>query len=449
MAKGNIDPAFQAAPYLGDSSHDPIEFVRRQNAIKYQRSQQKQAEIERNTAKGLDKLMIDLDGWNDKEGFKEVISRQQKAKSMYMDLATKGVNFVNPTTEGEVMAYKALTDYQAKTKEIADLRNAQKTKIDLANKLIQTDKAKPEEDQLIDHEATKLNTEKALSTKTIAERDDLLNNLIVTKPQIGDSYKYVEDHKNALPKLDQIQVPYTDPETGQTGTRLQVQWTPEKMKETEKKLRELYRAAPEKIKNAVKIYKDRTPELKIATEEDAFVAQHMPEYAEKLITKPSAKSGGLSLNFLGQKTIMEPGRQRKEPLVYGTETFTSPYEFASTKPMRVPLGAQGSEMFDGKTWRPLTRGGDVEASLSFYDSNTDKFIFRTTQAGAAPFVMNNMTIAVPRAVIGDQADELPIETPEGVKKLKDVYGAMKTVKNKIPGTEKNFWSTPAYTPKKK
>ena len=89
MAK-TIDPAFQAAPYLGDSSHDPIQFARRQNLQKFQAQKQKYEETQRNTARGLENLMVDIKGWEDQQGFKEIMAEQDKIMNGFLDLSRKG-----------------------------------------------------------------------------------------------------------------------------------------------------------------------------------------------------------------------------------------------------------------------------------------------------------------------------------------------------------------------
>src|SRR4030042_6276689 len=101
MAKGTIDPAFQAAPFLGESSHDPIEFVRRHNLAKYQATKIRQEEIRRNTAEGLDKLMVDLKGWEDQQGFKEIMADQDKVFRGFLEMSRKGMNLTSPRTPDE------------------------------------------------------------------------------------------------------------------------------------------------------------------------------------------------------------------------------------------------------------------------------------------------------------------------------------------------------------
>ena len=437
-----IDPAFKAAPFLGESSQDPIEFSRRQKTLKNAAQMRKDKEIEQNTAKGLEKLMLDIKGWEDEKGFREVMDSYNKNISTFMDLSKRGLNLASPRTETEIMAFKKLNEEHEKTKQLLDTWNRNKEAVDLFNTMVKQDAAKPESERKLDYESSRVNLEKQL-TGTIQQRNLNLENLLVFKPELDDVHKFVKDNMAFITKPDVVSTPEVDPTTGATINRTREVVTPEVAKAQETDLRKLYKSAPQPIKNAVKDQKskDSDPSLKIMSDEDYFVSMYNPKFKEKMIDKATGSGGGLNISFLGTKTTMEPGRERKEPLNYGDKTFSGVYEFQTSKPLRIPLGASGSEIFMGKTWKPLTGGGDVEGTLAFYDAPTDKFIFRTTQAGAAPFVMNNMTVAVPRDVIGDQADDLPIEVGGQVKKLKDVFGAKQTVKKKLPVQ----WSQGLYT----
>lgn len=447
MAKtGKIDPAFQAAPFLGTSTHDPIEFTRRHKLAKFQAQKARQEEEAKRTAKGLSDLMVDVKSWEDQEGFKEITQDQDKIMKGFIDLSQKGMNLVSPSATEEVMAYKAITDAHNKLKQKVDIWNEQKGLYDVFQKAIEADAAKPESEQRIDHEKTYERIQGVLKTSKILDRKEF-QNLLVKKPEIGDAHKYVRENLAFIAKPDVVTVPETDPATGQVIQRQREVMTPEKEKQKVQDLKNLFKTAPEPVKTAVKLQREKDEDLGVMTDEDYFVSMYDPTFKQKMIDTIKGTGGGISFNFLGSKTQMSPGTLRKEPLTYGTKIYTSAYEFALTKPVRVPLGAAGSTMFTGNEWVPLTGGGDVEATLSFYDSNADEFIFRTTQAGIAPFAMNNMTIAVPRSVIGEQADNLPIMVDGQLKKLKDVYGSMKEPEVRTIGG-KDFRATTPYIPKK-
>ena len=129
MAK--IDPAFQAAPVLQDE-YNPVEFAREAHQEKFQLQKAKYEEQQKATVEGLDKLMLNIKGWEDKSGFQELLGRQQKAIDGFMSLSRKGMNLVNPKTTEEVMAYKALNDYHSQTKQLADQWQEQKTAYDVS-----------------------------------------------------------------------------------------------------------------------------------------------------------------------------------------------------------------------------------------------------------------------------------------------------------------------------
>ncbi len=431
MAKGRINPDFQAAPFLGESSHDPIEFVRRHNLVKYQLAKEKQKEQEENTAKGLEKLMLDLKGWEDQEGFKEIVSDHDRVIKGFLEFSKKGLNLTSPKTSKEIMAFKAIQDAQNKIMQKVDTWGQNKQSYDLVNEAIKQDAMRPEEDRRLDWEATRNNLMKAMKGVSILDRNMQPENILVVKPQIGDVHKYVADNLEFLPKPDVVTEPYTDPNTGQTVSRTREVENPEYEKKKELALRKLYQTAKEPIRNAVKQARERDKTLDVMNDEDYFVSMYDPQFKQKMVDKISGTGGGLSFNFLGQKTTMGPGVER-DPLPYGDRTYSSPYEFTGAKPIKVNYGTEGSSIFMGNSWVPLTGGGDVEAELRFYDPTRDEFVFRTTQAGVAPFTMNNMTIAIPRSVLGDKADDLPIRMNGQVKKLKDIYGTKKQEKKKLP-----------------
>ncbi len=437
------DPAFQAAVVLdssaigtGGSSYD-----RSMNKLKLQQTQEK--EKRETIEKGLADLGVDLKGWEDQAGFKEIMSDHQAVIDAYLELSKGGLNLVAPKTEQEITAFKAIQDAHKKIVQKVDTWDRNKKQVDAIAMLQQQDLARDPSEQKIDHEKTNANIQNQLGTKGVLDREMNLSKLLVYKPDIGDVVKYTKEYADFMPKPTQVTESYTDPVTGQQGTRLTQKLTPEQVKETEEKLKTRYRTAPDNIKEAVKQQKAKDKTLDVLTDEEYYVAMFSPEYNEKMSNKLSGKSGGLSLNFLGQKTTMEPGKLRDVPLTYGPKTFTSAYQFAGTKPITLNLGAKGSKQFNEEEWTDIEGGGDVEATLVFYDSATDELVFRVGQASQTPYVANNATISVPRANIGDQADELPIMEDGKVVKLKDKFGTKKPIIKSL-GVD---WSKKAYIPK--
>jgi len=450
--KGNIDPAMQAAPYLGDSTHDPIAFSRRQNFNKYQAAQKRQKEKEAETQKGLDALMLDLKGWEDQAGFKEIMKRQDNAINLFMKLSKDGLNLTTPKTNQDVTAFKAITDYHAQTKQIVDTWGRNKKAVDLITTAITEDAKKPLDQQKIDHDATRANTAKELQNNDITGRNLNLEKLLVFKPQIGDWDKYIKENANKFPVLDTVTEDVLDEETGTMKTKSTTAWTPDKIKEARDVARSLYRQADEKTKKALEMKQEReraidpNSMLSMATPEEFAIDISLPQEAQKFTNKTKGSSK-FSINFLGQKANIEPGTKRDEPLPYGDKTYTNSYLFKpTTKPLVVPVGAEGSAQFMGNTWMPVTKGGTVEATLYLYDPQKDEFVFNTTSNNNAPWVQNNTPISVPRSVIGNQADDLPIMIDGKMKKLKDIYGTTEVKVKTIGGMD--FSQTP-YIPKNK
>jgi len=429
MAK--IDPAFQAAPYLGDSSHDPTEFTRRHNLAKYQAKKQEQERIQKNTAAGLENLMLDLKGWEDQEGFKEIMKDQDQVMNTFLNFSRKGMNLTSPRTTDEVLIYKSITDAHERIKQKVDTWNQNKTVYDLIQKGIIADAEKPESEQRIDRAATQAKIAEFLKSTKIQDRGNKIPELIVTKPQLGDMYEYVRKNKDILPKLDVVTEPYVN-EQGVTISKTREIETPEWRKETEVKLKELYNHAPEAIKNFVKKEKIREtdPAMQLLSEDEYFAVLNVPSLRQKWVDKTVGAGGGIDISFLGQKKKIQPGVLALNPREYGGRTYNDRYEFPSSPTFQVPVGLQGSFYHAGMAnpqtgsdgWIPVPKtGGDIEATLNFYDPKTDVFTFRTTQGGMTPFTYPNMTFSVPRKTIGNQADDLPIMVDGKKRKLKDIY----------------------------
>jgi hypothetical protein len=454
MAK-TIDPAFQAAPFLGESSHDPIEFARRQNLQKFQAQKRKYEETQKNTAQGLENLMVEIKGWEDQEGFKEIMGEQDKIMNGFLDLSRKGLNLVSPKTTQEIMAYKAVTDAHEKLKQKVDTWNTQKGVYDMVKKAIEADSAKPPDDQRIDKEATLSRMQDVLKSKSIYERGAGLQNLIITKTQFGDVIKKIIASKDFFEKPTQTQVIVNNPETGQNEVRLVENITAAQEKENIKRAGIMYEGLDESFKSTITKQKEKeslTDEsVNMMSDKDYFTTFAVPTYKKRFLEKPTGKSGaGFAINFGGRKIAMEPGRFKPEPVPYGDKVYTGAYTFPqTTKSLTVPVGSGGSEQFTGQAWAPI-KEGTIEATLYLYDPATDEFVFNTTSNQNAPWVQNNKPVSIPRSVIGEEADDIPIEKDGKIMKLKDVYGTKKQVKKELPGLKEDFWNKPSgyeYKPK--
>jgi translation elongation factor EF-1beta len=424
--KGNIDPAFQAAPFLGESSHDPIEFTRRQTMLKYQRGKQRQEEIQRNVAIGLDQLKVKLDGWNDKGGFDQINERLQKSKNFVTELASKGVNIFNPITPEDVTAYKAASDYIAQTKELADIRNSQKVKTDAIYALLKADELKNPEDQVVNRVKTEANLSLALKGKTIEERDEILNNALVLNPQIGDVQKFISSIKDRITKPP-VKTWQSPDENGVLQTYTSEVSDTKTDEQIYKDLRNQYKYAPTEVKNYIKqqgeLNKGNEPVG--FTDEDRFITIAKPAYKEKFSQKAATSKSGFNaeFKFLGASGEINPGELQSNDLVYGGRHFNGRYEFSfpTTKTFFIPPA--GGEYATQDKWEPITEaGGPLEGNLLFYDPKTDALIFKTTQDARYPWTKNNTTISIPRKNLA-KADELPIMVDGKKKTLKDILPA--------------------------
>jgi hypothetical protein len=457
MAKGvKIDPAFQAAPYLGDSSQDPIAFTRNHNLTKYRAAKQRSDELKKSTQEGLENLMLNLKGWEDQEGFSEIMARQDKALKLFTDLSKKGLNLTSPKTSQEIEAYRTINNYHAETKQKVDEWNRQKDVIDLITQASKQDSLKPESERKIDQEATRLNIDKALKGKSISDRKLHIEKLLVFKPEIGDVHKYVADNMEFITKPEIVTEPYNDPVSGQIINKTREVSTPQNEKQREQDLRKLFKTAPEPVKTAVKTQKEKETDstLNVMNDEDYFISMYDPKFKEKFIDKASGQGGGFAINLFGQKVKSQPAIKNNNNVKLGDRDYNEHYDFNISKPLiGVNLSDLGAEVYDGGKWTPASKeGGLVNAQMNFYDPKTDSFIFTTTSDGMDAGVFKAQTFSVPRANLGKEVDDLPIKKDDGkTGKLKDIYGKEPAGAKKLPLPE-NFWSTSKpkpYIPKTK
>lgn len=438
-----IDPAFRAAPFLGESSQDPIEFARRQKTLKNAAQMKRDKEIEQNTAKGLERLMLDIKGWEDQKGFQEVMSSYNKNISAFMDLSKKGLNLTAPKTETEILAFNKLQEEHKKTVQLLNTWDRNKKATDLFNEEL---KQNPDK---YDLPKSRANLEKQLEENDIETRNLNLENLLVRKPDIGNVWKWYKSIEDQIPKLDEVGSSYVD-ENGVTHTTTTRQQDPKKQEEIYKSIRQKFQYAPEDVKEAVKnqgeLNKGKEPVG--FTDEDRIIAMIAPEYQQKFIDKPSGSGsgGGFNINFLGSKSPIEAGELRPEALIYGDLQMPNTYIFKPTsKPLEVPLGNDAKQFVLGQ-WIPQygKGGGTAEATLYAYDPVSDTFIFNTTSTSNSTAVKNNTAIRVPRSEIGNQADNLPIMKDGKKTTLKEVYGPKQVTKKKLPVQ----WSEDVYLPGK-
>jgi len=446
MAKGNIDPAFQAAPFLGESSYNPIEFQRRQKTIKYQRDKLKQEEIEDNTAKGLQKLMIDLKGWEDQEGFKEIVGDHDKVINGFLALSKKGLNLMSPKTSQEIMAYKAITEAQQKIMQKVDVWGRNKDVYDLVTQAIKQDSLKPEDQRNLNPSLTTDNLMASYKGKSILDREMKIENILAFNVKPSDVIKKIMDSKDFYIPTTRTQSVIFNEETGQNESYFKEDMAPADVKENVRRAGIQYEGLTKQYKETITKMRDADPDpiLNVMPEKDYFATIAVPTYKKQFLEKTSGGGSGFSINIGGNKINMQPGNLRPEPLPYGegtgSKTYTNAYIWpVPTKSITVPIGAAGSAQFMGTNWVPIERGGTIEATLYLYDPEKDEYVFNVTSNQNAPWVQNNRPVSIPRSVIGDLLDGVPVKVGNVVKKLKDIYGSAKQVKKELPGIGVDFW----------
>jgi len=436
MAK-KIDPAFISAPYYGGSSYDPIQAVKEIKATNNQSGLARQKKLQEDTEKGLKELTMEIKGWSDQQGSDELTKELEETQAKYIELGTQGMNLYRPNSMGERKVAKAFRTKMNNLRQKHAVWQEEKMIAEAAEKFYREQEELPPEEQIADFEAGMKALEDWKSTKGgILERRKKMKGLIVTKARPEDIAAYFDKQiSNVLPGLDANQDNVnTDPETGQTTIKGWQGMDAARLEAGIKKVVNGVKNAPQNIQNAINNAYEKAKGDTVLSKEEWVRENFVPLYPEKTTTsiRGGSGGGGLEFNFLGKKTTMKPGTLQTNPRPYGSgdqgRTYTNYYEFDSKEKFKIPLGQSGSSYFMGQGWLPLEGGGDVEGEIIFYDSNRDEVVFRTSQSGVAPFTMNNMTIAVPRANLGNGVDDLPIVVDGVTKKLKDVYGAGPEVK---------------------
>jgi hypothetical protein len=423
MAK--IDPAFQAAPVLGGTNYDPIAFARRNRMEKFQIQRKQEEDQAKNTAQGLENLMVDVKGWEDQQGFKEIMADQNRVMNGFLDLSKKGLNLVSPKTTQEIMAYKAINDAHEQIKQKVDTWNQQKGIYDLYTKAIEKDSILPPEEQEIDHGATIANVQKVLKTKDIMGRGTDLQNLVVTKTKPVDVFKDVLANKDIFEKGTQSQNVVEMPD-GSKQISMVENLTPQQTEANAKKAGQLFESKPQAYKDAVKKIREADPEpkLNVMSDKDYYKTIAVPTYRKKFLDKPTGSGGGASMNFGGSKVQVTPGELQTNDNMIGGRNYSQRYDF-QTKGQLIKVPTTGGYQHDSDPkagddgWHEITGGDYAEAELLFYDPKSDQLVFRTGQAAKNPWIDNNITFSVPRKNVPD-AEKLPIMDNGKKKTLKDV-----------------------------
>jgi hypothetical protein len=429
---GKIDPAFQAAPILQDS-YNPVAFQQNLQQQKFEAQKAYKEKQDKNTAEGLDKLMLNLKGWEDQAGFKELLDRQNNAMNGFMALSRKGMNLISPKTTEEVMAYKALTDYHAKTKELADQWGQQKTAYDLIQKELMDDDG----EKLYDHKTTQKNLADLMNTHSIADRRGLLESAIVRKPQAVDYAKIIKENKDHItpPPITQVVTP-PDPVTGEVKTvRTQGEPDDKLIEKNKKEFRDIWRGmTPEQQKGLQELRKRDEYDLpnedgmKMSDPEYLYTLHNLAYKQQYIEKKTGSGGGGININIGGTQAKITPGIHNKNENNLGGKSFNDRYDFTANKPFQVNAlgGEKQTALADKKTgkdgWKPIVDGSLTKALLQFYDAKSKRLVFKSAEADDLPWLPKNSLFSVPIENMPEAMD-FPIKKDDGTMgKLRDIIG---------------------------
>jgi len=198
-----IDPAFQGAPYLGESTHDPLEFARRNNLSRYQQALAQSENAKKDFDKGLKDLTMEIKGWEDQKGFEEISDDLSRVQDKYIELSSKGYNLTSPTTKTERMLSNGIRQSMSQLRQKHDVWQRQKEQVVAAQEVIREQLAKPEEERDIDTEAVASNIKDLFKTDGVLGRNEKMGNLIVNKARPVDVSKYFLDNfSKVVPGMD-------------------------------------------------------------------------------------------------------------------------------------------------------------------------------------------------------------------------------------------------------
>jgi hypothetical protein len=346
MAKQTIDPAFQAAPYLGDSSHDPLEFARRNNLTKYKYAASQEEERKKDFDKGLKDLSMEVKGWEDNQGFEEINKDLETLRDKYVELSAQGYNLTSPQTMAERRLYKGISTAMDRVKYKHDVWQQQRAQVGEAQKLINSELAKPEEERDIDVEAVKSNIEDLMATPEVLSRNEKMGNLIVNKARPVDISKYfMESIPKVVPGTDKLVKDWSmDPTTGKF---IKTTWEGVNPKRAKDGILQIYDNAPKNIKNAVEKAYAADPDKGVMSKDEWVINRFMPKYGAKEDKVAGGGSGAMNLNFnsgIPQKNAN--GQYEVQPQVRDIYFPTKNTEVTDDKKVypyesiqRIPVGA--------------------------------------------------------------------------------------------------------------
>jgi hypothetical protein len=175
-----------SAPFLGESSHDPIEFARRSSIAAQESATFVQSKGSNLYLEGIDKYDLKMEIWEDQMGYEELSKKISVIQNVFIEFIYKGMNLISPTTTEELMLYKAMNEAMDLVRSKYNIWQSQKYAYHAAENLIYEQLLKKESERIIDIESTRANMRVLLSTPEILNRSKITENIIVYKPIVEE-----------------------------------------------------------------------------------------------------------------------------------------------------------------------------------------------------------------------------------------------------------------------
>jgi hypothetical protein len=426
MAK-TINADFQAAPFLGESSFDPNEFMRRYNTTMYQQKRVQQDQNRKETAAGLAELELDLKGLYDQKGIDEVLGDNERIKNTALEIQRKGINVFAPTTPQGIKANLAIAKALDETKKKVDVIRSNKILTETMFKALQADEKLPEDQRVYDHESTRKNIEAIRNQQgSIMGTANKLETALVVNPTMGNVDKVVDANKEYITKVA------VDPVTFKPDPLL--------IKQQKEDMKKLFRSGKLGPSEMRALERDKSRMAKMNPDKDIDVMPLEDYFIETYTTKEflkkskptkvadstdSTDSGKIGVG--GAEVKIGEGVHHLNTIKYGERVYNDRYDFTTDKVMNVnskggeqyatipvPLkDSKGNVVGYKKTgWKPFEASGNVEASLLFYDPKSNMLIFKASAKANLPWVENNAIFAVPVANV-PEAKDFPIKFANG------------------------------------
>lgn len=167
-----------SAPYLGESSHDPIEFAQRNKAAKQTAPYAQSLYLEK-LHEGIKKYELQMEIWEDQIGYDELNEKIIQLRNLFIDCTIKGLDLVTPSNSDELKLYDAFNEAMVNLRSKHNVWQTQKLAYHEAEKIILEQLVKPESERTINIESTKENMRILLCTPGILNRSKMTDSLIV------------------------------------------------------------------------------------------------------------------------------------------------------------------------------------------------------------------------------------------------------------------------------